>query len=708
MTRSSSSVSRFTRPASGHSAQGRRVVLGLVLGGLLAALLWYPSATLQAQDRSPSPGGSAGPASSGAEWRAWGADPASTRYSSLEQVDASNFEDLEVAWIWRGDNFGPPADTVYRATPIYADGRLYTVAGRRRTVVAIDPATGETLWTFREPHTERWARSPRQNHGKGVAYGEVDGRGVIYYVSPGFFLHALDAETGRPLEGFGGEVPIEGFADEGTVDLIDYLQRVQDHDPYVGVPPEQGNITSSSPALVVDGVVIVGSSAEQGLGYSRLEQVPGDILAFDAATGEHLWTFYTVPRPGQVGHDTWESDAWAYSGNVNAWAPLSADPERGIVYVPTDAPTNDAYGGFRPGDNLFGTSVLALDVHTGERVWHFQTVHHDVWDYDNPVAPIVLDLTVDGERVPAVLQATKQGLVFAFHRETGDPIWPIPEVSVPPSEVPGEQLSPTQPIPSRPAPFAMQGITTDDLVDFTPELNARAREAVADLKMGPLYNPPLHRDNDEGFRGSLMCPGVMGGMDIMGGAAADPETGTLYVASVRSCFINSLVPGSEVDEGEAPAEPGDQPGTTVVDWVQGRPEFLGSIEGIPILAPPYGRITAIDMNTGEHLWWIPNGDTPERIAQHPLLDGVDVPNTGQPSHATTLVTRSLLMYGEGRRGRPLFHAVDKRTGDRIGTVDIPAPTTTAPMTYMHEGRQYVALPVAGNGHVSSLVVLALP
>jgi glucose dehydrogenase len=652
-----------------------RAVAGITLASMVGAT------ALAAQARGTPEG----------EWRYWGADAWSTRYSPLAQVDAGNFEDLEVAWVWRGDNFGPSVDFVMRANPIYVNGMLYTVAGTRRTVVAIDPATGETVWTFREPHTARWEDSPRQNYGKSVSYDEIDGRGVIYVATPAFFLHAIDAATGRPVEGFGNG---------GTVDMLADLGFP--YDPYHGIPKEHGSITNSSPPMIVNGVVIVGSSSHQGLQWSRLEQIPGDVLAYDARTGEHLWKFHVIPKPGEFGHDTWENDAWSYSGNVNPWAPFSADLERGIVYIPTDAPTNDAFGGFRPGDNLFGTSVVALDARTGQRVWHFQTVRHDIWDYDNPTAPILMDLTVAGRRVPAAIQATKQGLTFAFNRETGEPIWPIVETPVPASMVPGEKASPTQPIPSRPAPFEIQGLTTDDLIDFTPELRAMALETMKDMQMGPLFLPPIHRDNDLGFRGSTICPSVTGGLNIIGGPAADPETGILYTASVKSCTGIVLVPGSDRDDGR----PGF--GQNVVDWMSGPGAGIPGPEGLPILKPPYGRITAIDMNTGEHLWWIPNGDTPDRIRNHPRLRDLDIGNTGQASHANAMVTGSLLMYGEGRGGRPIFHAVDKRTGEHVGSVEIPAPTTANPMTFSHEGRQYIVLPIAGGGMPGSLVALRLP
>ena len=430
------------------------------------------------------------------EWRYWGSDAASTRYSPLDQIDASNFEQLEVAWMWRGDNFSPEPDPFLRATPIYVNGTLYSVAGSRRTAVAIDPATGETLWTFREPHTKRWEDSMRKNYGKGVGYADVDGRGMIYLVTPGFFLHALDPDTGRPIDSFGKH---------GTVDLLANLGHWK-HDREDGLPPEVGYITNSSPPIVVNGVVVVGNSHEQGYYQTRKENVPGNVLAYDAATGEHLWTFNVIPQEGEFGHDTWENDAWKWTGNVSAWAPLSADPDLGLVYVVTDPPTIDYFGGFHPGDNLFATSILAIDVQTGERRWHFQTVHHDVWNYDNPTAPNLVDITVDGQDIPAIVQTTKQGWAYVLNRETGEPVWPIEERPVPQSDVPGEQLSPTQPHVTRPAAYEMQGITEDDLIDFTPELRAMALDIVKDFRLGPALQSTLRRGRARRYPGRHPLP----------------------------------------------------------------------------------------------------------------------------------------------------------------------------------------------------------
>ena len=645
------------------------------------------------------------------EWRYVGGDAAHTRYSALSQITPENFEDLEVAWLWRGDNFGPYPLNVSRSTPLYADGRLYTVAGPRRTVVAIDPATGETLWMFREPHTTRFDRGMRNAYGKGVAYAEVAGRGVIYFTSPAFFLWALDAETGLPLEGWGTSVPLPDFPQTGAVDLLPDLVRDWDpwlaweggpYDPDFGLPRQLGHITSSSPPIVVNGVVVVGNSAEQGYNQTRVEMVPGDILAYDARTGEHMWKFHVIPRPGEVGHETWENDAWRWTGDVSSWAPMSADPERGLVYVPTNPPTLDFYGGFRPGDNLFGTSVIALDVRTGERVWHFQTVHHDIWNFDNPTAPILLDVNVDGEPTPIVVQTTKQGWAFTFDRVTGEPVWPIEERPVPPSEVPGEKLSPTQPAPTKPAAYEMQGLTIDDLIDFTPELRAEALEIVKDYRLGPIFNPPIQRGHPSGLRSFVSCPA--GATNIFGPSSADPAEGVLYVATQRGCRSENIVPGEEIDR------PDDimTTGTTIAQYaVINRGDFRGP-QGLPIFKPPYGQIVAIDMSTGEHLWAVPNADTPDYIREHPALQGVDLPVTGKLSHAVTMPTPTMLIVAEGTGGAPLLHALDKRTGERLATLEIPATGQYGMMGYLHEGRQYIVVQIAGSGIPGSLVALRLP
>jgi len=633
------------------------------------------------------------------EWRYWGGDTCSRRYAPLDQITAENFGELQEAWLWRGDNFGPRPDVLFRATPTYADGILYTVAGERRTAVAIDPATGETLWTFREPHTVRWERSMRKNYGKGVSYAEVDGRGVIYLVTPGFFLWALDAKNGRPLRNWGTGVDLPGFPeDHGVVDLIADLDEGE-YDVCCGFHEEHKVITNSSAPMVVNGVVVVGNSHEQGYYQYRQDNVPGDILAYDAATGEHLWRFDVVPDGADhPGFESWENDAWKRVGNASSWAPMSADPELGLVYVVTDGITVDYYKGFAPGDNLFSTSILALEIETGGLRWHYQTVHHDVWNYDNPTAPNLLDITVDGERVPALIQTTKQNFAYVLDRRTGEPVWPIEERPVPQSDVPGEKTSPTQPFPTKPAPYGMQGITEDDLIDFTPELREKALEIASEWRLGPLFNPPALPDEEEGIRGSIHCPGANGGTNIPGGAVTDPSTGMLYVAVFRGCSAPQLRPATEWDDGAD------------VRYATRGPGGVSGPDGLPLLKPPYGRITAIDMNTGEHAWWIPNGETPEFIKNHEALRGVDLPNTGERSHATKVVTETLLIYGSGRGTRARLYAVDKKTGETLATIELPGPTQGPPMTYMHEGKQYIAMGVsnAREGLYGSIVALALP
>ena len=644
------------------------------------------------------------------DWRYIGGDAGHTRYSPLDQIDASNFEELEVAWIWRGDNFGPNVDYLFRSTPIYVDGLLYTVAGQRRTVAAIDPATGETVWTYREPHTTRYDRGMRNNYGKGVAYDEVDGRGVIFTSSPAFFLHALDAKTGRHLEDWGQAVPLGGFPEGGVVDLLPdlvadwspWLESGYTYDPDQGIPRELGNLSSSSPPIVVNGVIIVSNVHEQGYYQTRIENIPGDILAYDARTGQHLWKFHVIPRPGEFGHDTWENDAWRTTGDVSSWAPMAADLDRGIVYIPTNPPTIDFYGGFRPGDNLFGTSLLALDVNTGRRVWHYQLVHHDIWNFDNPTAPVLLNITVDGKPKPIVVQTTKQAWAYTFDRETGEPVWAIEERAVPSSEVPGEHLSPTQPFPTWPLAYDMQGLTESDLIDFTPELRQEALEIVKNYRIGPIFNPPIQAGHPSGLRSFVSCPS--GATNIFGPTSADPETGILYVGSLTGCRSENIVPGHEIDEPDDPMTTG----RTIADYaVINRGDFRGP-QGLPIFKPPYSRITAIDMNTGEHLWWIPNGDTPDRVKNHPALQAVELPNTGVTSHPVTMVTASLLIHAEGTAGQPLIRAIDKSTGARLGVVELPAPGQYGMMTYMHNGRQHIVVQMAGRNQPGSLVALRLP
>jgi quinoprotein glucose dehydrogenase len=661
--------SRFT-PA----AKGWRSLSGALLRALPFGLLLTASAAATAQDT--------------VEWRHLGGDADHTRYSPAANITPENFGELKEAWIWDGASYQASSG---RATPSYINGKLYTVAGPRRHVVAIDPETGETIWSYREPNTFRYEYSMRADYGKGVAYTEIDGKGVIYISTPAFFLVALDADTGAPLEGFGKQVPVEGFPEHGIVDMLADLGH--EFDPFYGIPKEVGYITTSSPPIVVNDVVVVGNSAEQGYNQSRIENVPGDILAYDAKTGAFLWKFNVIPQPGEFGHETWENDAWQYTGDISSWAPMSADAELGLVYIPTNGATVDFYGGFRPGDNLFGTSLIALDVKTGERKWHFQMVHHDIWNYDTPTAPVLLDVTQNGQTIPAVAQVTKQAFTYVFNRETGEPLWPIEERPVPQSMIPGEQLSATQPFPTKPAPYDRQGLVEDDLIDFTPELRQQALDILAEWEVGPLFTPPLHRDNDIGKRGALWCPGDVGGVNISGPAAGDPETGILYVTSLSGCTTRQLVPGEEADLRYMTDNGTTTTGTTVAQYAVGTGAGgPRGPEGLPLFKPPYSRITAIDLNTGEHLWMIPVGETPDRIKNNPALAGIDVGNTGTGAHAPMTVTKNMLIYAsQSSDGTPALFAVDKMTGEQLGKVAVSGNSRYGMMTYVHKGEQYIVL-----------------
>jgi len=661
--------SRFTPAAKGWRSLSRALLRALPFGLLLTA-----SAAATAQDT--------------VEWRHLGGDADHARYSPAANITPENFAELKEAWIWDGASYQASSG---RATPSYINGKLYTVAGPRRHVVALDPETGETIWSYREPNTFRYEYSMRADYGKGVAYTEIDGKGVIYISTPAFFLVALDADTGAPLEGFGKQVPVEGFPEHGIVDMLADLGH--EFDPFYGIPKEVGYITTSSPPIVVNDVVVVGNSAEQGYNQSRIENVPGDILAYDAKTGAFLWKFNVIPQPGEFGHETWENDAWQYTGDISSWAPMSADAELGLVYIPTNGATVDFYGGFRPGDNLFGTSLIALDVKTGERKWHFQMVHHDIWNYDTPTAPVLLDVTQNGQTIPAVAQVTKQAFTYVFNRETGEPLWPIEERPVPQSMIPGEQLSATQPFPTKPAPYDRQGLVEDDLIDFTPELRQQALDILAEWEVGPLFTPPLHRDNDIGKRGALWCPGDVGGVNISGPAAGDPETGILYVTSLSGCTTRQLVPGEEADLRYMTDNGTTTTGTTVAQYAVGTGAGgPRGPEGLPLFKPPYSRITAIDLNTGEHLWMIPVGETPDRIKNNPALAGIDVGNTGTGAHAPMTVTKNMLIYAsQSSDGTPALFAVDKMTGEQLGKVAVSGNSRYGMMTYVHKGEQYIVL-----------------
>ena len=666
------------------SRETGRFVVSIALAAAVALGAGLPAAAQQgAQD---------------GEWRYYGGDLGSTKYSPLDQINRDNVADLEIAWRWKTDNFGPRLDFNFQATPLMIDGVLYTTAGRRRNVVAIDAATGETLWMFRYDEGRRGEVAPlRASSGRGVAHwsdGQGDDR--IIHVTQGYHLVALDAETGRPVPTFG---------EDGIVDLYNGLYDGLDRPPI-----EDGQIGLNSPATVVNDVVVVGA-ALRAVAPAR-EFPAGFVRGFDVRTGEQLWVFHTIPQPGEFGNDTWEDGSWAFTGNTGAWAAMSGDEELGYVYVPVETPTNDLYGGHRPGDNLFAESIVCLDARTGERVWHFQFIHHGIWDYDIPTPPTLIDLNVDGRVIKAVAQITKQAFTYVFDRATGEPLWPIEERPVPQSDVPGEQSAATQPFPTRPPAFDRQGVSEEDFLDFTAEIAAEARRIGGEYKQGPLYTPPILAGQD-GLRGLLMLPHMTGGANWQGGAV-DAETGILYVASITNPTIAGLVNDPDRTSMDLVGGGGRPRGRDALRQRQGCGE-IGPL-GLPLIKPPWGRITALDLNAGELLWTIPNGPTPDCVANHPALSGLDIPRTGKPERSGILVTGSLLFAGEGSglmatptwAGGPMFYAYDKQTGDIIWEYELPKNQSGVPMTYMLDGKQYIALAIGARGQPAELIALALP
>ncbi len=623
------------------------------------------------------------------EWRSFAGDERTDRYSPLDQINRENVKNLQVAWTWRFDNFGTAGDTITtETTPLMVNGVLYFTAGQRRNVVAASAATGETLWTYRPDEGARFDAAPRKVH-RGVAFWS-DGRGGgrIFTATPGFNLIALDAKTGQLVDSFG---------ENGVVDMMRQLDD-KTQDPI-------GKIGNSSPPVVVNDVVVIGPASIPG-GRVNKANIKLDVMGFDVRTGKKVWTFHTIPRKGEFGYDTWLNGSADYTGNAGVWGPLSADAKLGLVYLNIEAATNDTYGGHRPGNNLFSSSLVAVDAKTGKRVWHQQLVRHDIWDYDLPPQPILIDLNVQREggkveQIPAVVQLSKQAFAYVFDRRNGRPVWPIEDRPVRQTDVKGEWTAPTQPFPTKPPAFDQQGVTVDDLIDFTPALRAEAIKAVANYRLGAMYDPGTLQV-EGGHRGTIVAPGLGGGANWQGGAA-DPETGFVYVGSSTSPGLLAMSPNNAANR------------TVDADYVLG--QGMPNVQGLRLLKPPYGRITAYNMNRGEIAWQIPNGDTPDNVKNHVALKGVNVPKTGKPSNAGLLVTKTLLFAGEGSGGAAVFHAYDKATGAEVFQMPIPGPQVSLPMTYMLNGRQFIVMGIRGSaanpqtgapGFGAQLVAFALP
>ena len=612
----------------------------------------------------------------GGQWPNHGGDKGSTKYSPLGQITRNNVRNLSIAWRRPAvaDEFRKRRPDLtfphlFRSTPLMINGVLYASNGIG-LVEAFDPATGKTIWVQEPPES-----SPESLNGsssRSIGYWRNGGDERILAVRPPYLV-AIHPKTGELIRGFGSG---------GKVDL-----RME-------LGPQPVPFNSTSAPLIVKDVVVVGSSIADNPNFK--EGTPGDVRGYDVRTGKLRWKFRVIPKEGEFGVETWENRSWEYTGAVNAWTNLSADEELGYVYLPLTSPTSDMYGGHRLGNNLFSDSLVCIKAETGERVWHFQTVHHDLWDYDLPAAPILADITVNGRRVKIVAQVTKQGFVFVFDRVTGQPVWPIEERPVPRSTTPGEQTSPTQPFPTKPAPFERQGVTIDDLIDFTPELRAEAVEITKRYVIGPLLTPPSIK---RGTQGTIQLSGSVGGAD-WNGAALDPETGMLYVPSVTGTFAADLIPGD--------------PSRTNLRYKNGTRDFVTGPRGLPLFKPPYGRITAINLNTGDHVWMKPNGDGPR---DHPAIQHLNLPPLGQPGRASPLVTKTLLFIGEGDPinirtppggGGKKFRALDKASGEVLWETEFPAGTTGAPMTYLYKGKQYIVVAIGSANHAAEFVALALP
>jgi quinoprotein glucose dehydrogenase len=606
------------------------------------------------------------------DWPDFNGNKGAQRYSPLDQINADNVNSLQIAWRLPTDTYGTQPEFGATFTPLEVDGILYSTIGAQRDIVAINAATGEVLWQWQANEGARFDAAPRKGSGRGVAFWTDGEKRRVMTITPGFFLVSLDADTGLPDPEFGNN---------GIIDMQQGLR--------LGAGRTDIDIGSSMPPFVMDDVIVVGPAMVVSMRPPSKFNVKGDVRAYDARTGEHLWTFKTIPERGEFGSETWLGDGAEITGNAGVWAPMSGDPELGHVYLPVESATGDRYGGDRPGSNLFSSSLVAVDVKTGERQWHFQMIHHDIWDWDNPSAPILADLP-NGRKV--IMQVTKQSFVYTFDRQTGEPIWPIEELPVPVGDVPGEWYSPTQPFPTRPAGFDRQGITEDDLIDFTPELRAAALEAVKPFRLGTnLYSPPSLAEAADGTTGTLSLPSATGGANWEG-SAMDPDTGMLYVPSRTTVAVLSVAKDENSD----------------IDYSMALGVRVPRASGLPIVKPPYGRITAIDMNTGDHAWMIANADTPAAIADNPALAGIEIPRTGVETKSGLLLTKTLLFAGEGVGGGPMLRAHNKETGEIVAEIEMPGTQTGQPFTYEHDGKQYIGMVVSARGSASELVVYALP
>jgi len=728
----------------------------------LFALAVALSVGLAGQDRSPHR-----PSLTSGDWPYYTADLRGTRYSPLDQITAANFNSLEVAWRFKTDSLGPRPEFKLEGTPVAINGVLYTTGGTRRSVVALDGRTGELIWAHSLREGQRAAVSPRQLSGRGVSYW-TDGRGDerILYVTTGYQLVELDAKTGAPIPSFGknGIVDLKVGAFYGNRQPIDL---------------DTGEIGLHATPAIVQDVAIIGSSFREGATVTTHNNTKGLVRAFDVKSGKLLWTFNTIPRPGEFGNDTWEGDSWAVNGNNGVWTQITADEEAGLVYLPVETPSSDYYGGHRPGNNLFAESLVCVDLKTGQRKWHFQLVHHPLWNYDMSSAAILADITVNGRAVKAVAVGGKEGALYVFDRITGQPIWPIEERAVPQSDVPGEKTSLTQPFPTKPPAYTRNYLKVpDDVIDFTPDLRARALKQLERYKIAPwMFNPPILGDVN-GLLGAINIGNAVGGTNWPG-VAYDPELHTIfaqannagltsaslvappstfktdikYVSGIAGrpfqmvlgpgdcCAADNTSPQAQLDSqrnaaGAVPSAPAGPPigraGASAPAGSSAAPPAAAGgaasaatagnagglmVDGLPIVKPPYGTLTAVNLDRGEIVWQVAHGDTPDNVRNHPQLRGMDIPKTGQVGTGGigSAVTKTLVVMGDpqltappGRQRGAMLRAYDKTTGKEVGALWMPAPESGSPMTYLAGGRQFIVVAISGGAYSGEYLAFALP
>jgi glucose dehydrogenase len=710
----------------------------------VAAVCW----TLHASGQSRAATGFIASTKDG-DWPSYTGDTRGSRYSPLAQITAANFNDLEVAWRFKTDNLGSRPEFKLEGTPIVVNGILYATAGTRRSVIALDGATGELIWVHRYPEGVRGSNAPRQLSGRGLAYW-TDGRGDerIIYVTPGYRMIALDARTGQPVKTFGKDGVVDlkvgvVYGDGKPIDL------------------DTGEIGLHSTPTVVRDTILVGSAMKEGMTVRTSNNTKGLARAFDARTGKLIWTFHTIPKPTEPGGETWENNSWAVNGNTGVWTQITVDEELGLVYLPVESPTSDYYGGKRPGNNLYGESLVCVDLATGKKKWHFQFVHHPIWDHDLSSAPLIADVTVDGRPRKVVAVPSKQAWMFVFDRVTGEPIWPIEEKPVPKGDVPGEWYSPTQPHPPAALMYGRNSLhVPDDLIDFTPELRAQAEKQIARYRYvnDAVYTPPMVGDV-KGLLGAITMGAANGGTNWPGGGY-DPETHIAYaMAATASIAAESVSPpparfsdlayqagvvGQEFRErlaagtgtyadtppqrgggggGRGTAPAGRSGGAPAAGGQQGRGGGRGgdgsegglTVQGLSIVKPPYGVLAAIDLDKGAIKWRVPHGETPDAVRNHPALKGMTIPRTGQSGSVGLAITKTLVVLGDSQftttethpRGA-MLRAYDKATGKEVGAIFIPAPQSGSPMTYMAKGKQYIVVAVSGGPYSGEYISFALP